>query len=84
MFLSAKASFENDLISFILYEEEHHLIAIVAARGCGPKVHNSSGLDPITFSYYSLTISAVAYWQRKTLGIMPSQTYLAPLPQYGY
>jgi catechol-2,3-dioxygenase len=70
-FLGAKASFENDFISFICYDDEHHRIAIVAARGCGPKVPNSSGLHHIAFSYDSLTTLAVAYRQRKKLGIMP-------------
>ncbi|KUL87817.1 hypothetical protein ZTR_03154 [Talaromyces verruculosus] len=70
-FLGAKASFENDFISFISYDEEHHRIAIVAARGCGPNVPNSSGLHHIAFSYDSLTTLAVAYRQRKRLGIMP-------------
>jgi catechol-2,3-dioxygenase len=43
-FTGGYATYENDFLSFITYDEEHHRIAIVAVPGTGPKIPTSSGL----------------------------------------
>jgi catechol-2,3-dioxygenase len=65
MFLSAKASFENDFLSFLTYDEEHHRIALLQAPGAGPKQHESCGLEHIAFTYHKLEDLALSYRQRK-------------------
>ena len=43
-FLGAEATYENDFLSFLTYDEEHHRIAVVAIPDTGPKIPSSSGL----------------------------------------
>lgn len=43
-FLGGHASYENDFLSFITYDEEHHRVAIGAAPGTGQKDSKSAGL----------------------------------------
>lgn len=70
-FLGAHASFENDFISFLTYDEEHHRIAILQAPGTGPKQQETCGLEHIAFTYSNLEGLALSYRQRKANGILP-------------
>ncbi|KAF8861993.1 Glyoxalase/Bleomycin resistance protein/Dihydroxybiphenyl dioxygenase [Acephala macrosclerotiorum] len=70
-FLSANISHENDYISFLRYDDEHHRIAIVAMPDVGPRDPKASGLFHIAFTFNSLTDLALAYLQRKAHGIEP-------------
>jgi len=70
-FLSAHASFENNFISFLTYDFEHHRIAIVAVPEAVPKAPNATGLRHIAFGFNSLNDLAMAYLQRKAHGILP-------------
>lgn len=70
-FLGAHPSFENDFISFLTYDEEHHRIAILQAPGTGPKQQESCGLEHIAFTYSNLEDLALSYRQRKANGILP-------------
>lgn len=71
IFLSAHASHENDTLSFLTYDEEHHRIAIVAVPDTIPKPSNSTGLRHIAFTFDNLDDLAIAYRQRKAHGIVP-------------
>ncbi|KAF2812011.1 Glyoxalase/Bleomycin resistance protein/Dihydroxybiphenyl dioxygenase [Mytilinidion resinicola] len=71
-FLGASAAYENDFLSFLTYDEEHHRIALLAVPGTGPKVPTSSGLEHIAFAYEKLEDLALAYRQRKAKGILPA------------
>lgn len=44
-FLGAESSHENEFISFLTYDDEHHRIAIVAIPDIGPKDAKTSGLE---------------------------------------
>lgn len=44
-FLGGHASHENDFLSFITYDDEHHRVAIAAVPNLGPKEQKSSGLE---------------------------------------
>ncbi|KAL6243220.1 hypothetical protein RBB50_009771 [Rhinocladiella similis] len=70
-FLGAHASFENDFISFLTYDEEHHRIAILQDPGTGPKQPQSCGLEHIAFTYNKLEDLALSYRQRKSNGFLP-------------
>ncbi|KAF2491271.1 Glyoxalase/Bleomycin resistance protein/Dihydroxybiphenyl dioxygenase [Lophium mytilinum] len=70
-FLGASAAYENDFLSFLTYDEEHHRIALLCVPGTGPKVPTSSGLEHIAFAYEKLEDLALAYRQRKAKGILP-------------
>lgn len=72
-FLGATASYENDMLSFLRYDHEHHRIAILGIPGTGSKVPESAGLDHVAFTYNTLDDLALSYTQRKNLGILPVQ-----------
>lgn len=71
-FLGGQASYENEFLSFITYDEEHHRIAIGMIPGTGPKNQRTCGLEHIAFTFPSLNELLLAYRQRKALGIVPS------------
>ena len=70
-FLGAHAAFENDFVSFLTYDEEHHRIAIMGIPQTDPKASSSCGLDHLSFSFASLQDLALAYRQRKAVGMTP-------------
>ena len=71
MFLGAKPSFENEFVSFLSYDEEHHRIAIIGVKDLGAKQTETCGIDHFAFAYDSLQDLSRAYQERKTLGILP-------------
>lgn len=70
-FLGGHASYENEMLSFITYDHEHHRIAIANVPSSAPKNRNSAGLEHIAFGYDKLEDLLVAYKQRKALGMDP-------------
>jgi catechol-2,3-dioxygenase len=71
-FLGAHVSYENEWISFLRYDEEHHRVAILAIPGTLEKDKNAAGLEHIAFAFDTLEDLSLAYCQRKDLGILPS------------
>lgn len=71
VFLGAEATYENEYLSFITYDDEHHRIAIATVPGTSPKIKTSSGLEHIAFTFNTLADLALAYRQRKAKGILP-------------
>ncbi|KAH8588302.1 putative ring-cleavage extradiol dioxygenase [Bisporella sp. PMI_857] len=70
-FLGGSASFENNFLSFITYDDEHHRIAIASIPGLKDKDTETAGLEHTAFSYNTLEELTQAYSQRKDLGILP-------------
>ncbi|EXJ79928.1 hypothetical protein A1O3_08213 [Capronia epimyces CBS 606.96] len=70
-FLGAEASYENDFLSFLTYDDEHHRIAIGIFPGVKDRLPESAGLAHIAFSFDTLHDLALAYRQRKAHGILP-------------
>ncbi|KAL1615259.1 hypothetical protein SLS56_011883 [Neofusicoccum ribis] len=70
--LSAEAAYESSKIAFLSFDHEHHRIAIAALPDTGDKVRSSAGLEHVAFTYNSLDELALAYRQRKNLGIEPT------------
>ncbi|KAE8448463.1 hypothetical protein EG329_009528 [Mollisiaceae sp. DMI_Dod_QoI] len=70
-FLSATASYENEFLSFLRYDEEHHRIAIVTMPNIEPRAPKASGLAHVAFTFNNLNELALAYLQRKANGITP-------------
>jgi len=71
-FLGGEASYENDFLSFITYDEEHHRLAIGMVPGTGLKNQRTCGLEHIAFTHSTLPELLLAYRQRKARGIEPS------------
>jgi catechol-2,3-dioxygenase len=72
-FFNAHASHENDFLSFLTYDEEHHRVAIVAPPGTVPRLDNGTGLRHMAFTFDNLDDLALAYLQRKANGILPAR-----------
>ncbi|KAH7351462.1 putative ring-cleavage extradiol dioxygenase [Pyrenochaeta sp. MPI-SDFR-AT-0127] len=70
-FLGAEASYENEALCFLRYDDEHHRIAIGNIPGTKPKDPTSSGLEHIAFAYNTLADLVLVYQQRKAIGIQP-------------
>ncbi|KIW90826.1 uncharacterized protein Z519_08609 [Cladophialophora bantiana CBS 173.52] len=70
-FLGAEAMYENEVLAFLTYDDEHHRIALIQVPGTKDKDRQSCGLEHIAFAYESLTDLLLAYRQRKVRSINP-------------
>ncbi|KAL6717800.1 hypothetical protein ACLMJK_003885 [Lecanora helva] len=70
-FLNATASYENDFLSFLTYDSEHHRVAIISIPDTTPHHPTSSGLLHFAFTFENLTDLMLGYLQRKAAGIEP-------------
>lgn len=70
-FFGGWASYENDKLAFLTYDDEHHRIAIANVPGTSPKDRTTAGLEHIAFTYDNLDDLLLAYRQRKSIGMMP-------------
>lgn len=52
--LEARIAYENDMLSFISYDDEHHRVAFVATAGAVQPTEGHSGLHHAAFTYASL------------------------------
>ena len=69
--LRATPAYENDFISFLSYDEEHHRIAIIKTPNLKPNEDSIAGMHHFSFGYESLGHLADAYIRRKEMGITP-------------
>ncbi|KAK7717657.1 hypothetical protein SLS64_003152 [Diaporthe eres] len=70
-FLGAHATYENESLSFLTYDDEHHRVAILHVPSAKPKDPTSAGMAHMAFSFNSLKDLLLAYRQRKARGIVP-------------
>jgi catechol-2,3-dioxygenase len=70
-FLGAEVIYEDEMLAFLSYDDEHHRIAIVAVPGTQAKHATSCGLEHIAFTFSSLSDLLLAYRQRKQKDILP-------------
>lgn len=70
-FLGARIAYENPMLTFLAYDDEHHRIALVGVPNTASKAKDSAGLEHIAFTFDSLTDLLLAYRQRKEHGILP-------------
>lgn len=71
IFLGAQVIYEDEILAFLSYDDEHHRIAIVAVPGTQAKHATSCGLEHIAFTFDSLSDLLLAYRQRKQKDILP-------------
>lgn len=70
--LGLRPALENDVISFMTYDDEHHRVAVVAIPGLQPKPKNSVGVAHVAYSYPSLRDLLAAYRERREGGVSPA------------
>lgn len=70
-FLGAHATYENEHLAFLTYDEEHHRIAILHYPSAKPRDPTSAGMAHMAFTFNTLKDLTLAYTQRKARGILP-------------
>ncbi|KAI1334515.1 Glyoxalase/Bleomycin resistance protein/Dihydroxybiphenyl dioxygenase [Xylariaceae sp. FL0016] len=70
-FLGAHASYENENISFLTYDHEHHRIAIVAIPHLAEKDHRRVGMNHMAFTFDTLEDLVAGYQARKARDMHP-------------
>jgi catechol 2,3-dioxygenase-like lactoylglutathione lyase family enzyme len=69
--LGATATFENDLLAFLTYDEEHHRVAILNVPGLAPQAQGMAGVHHNAFTYATLSDLLSTYERLRDLGIKP-------------
>ena len=74
VFLEGEARHENEFISFISYDDEHHRIAIVNFPTLEERAANACGTEHFAFTYASLEDLFGQYERMKARGVSPYWT----------
>ena len=72
--LEGWVGYENDMVCFVTYDDEHHRIGLLTMPGLQSPPANSYGLEHIAFTYASLGALLANYRRLKKLGIEPYWT----------
>ena len=67
----ARTSFENPVIAFLTYDDEHHRMAFLNTAHLPAPDRMYTGVDHIAFTYRSLADLLLTYERLKKLGIVP-------------
>jgi catechol 2,3-dioxygenase-like lactoylglutathione lyase family enzyme len=70
--LLADIVFENEMLAFMTYDDEHHRLAIAAFPGITDRAPHSAGLDHLAYTYASLGDLVATYERLKAAGITPA------------
>jgi catechol-2,3-dioxygenase len=73
-FLGAQARHENEFITFLSYDEEHHRMAIVNFPGLEDRSKTSNGVEHFAFTYESLDSLFDQFEHMKGKGQLPYWT----------
>lgn len=69
--LGAEAAFENEILSFLSYDEEHHRVAVLNMPNLADQTEGVAGVHHNAFTYGSLTDLLNTYERLRDLGIKP-------------
>ncbi len=72
--LGAKVMYENNVLAFMTYDDEHHRIAIAAFPGIVERPPHSDGLDHLAYTYATIGDLVATYERLKAAGITPVVT----------
>jgi len=70
--LQAEVVFENQMLAFMTYDDEHHRLAIAAFPGIEDRAPRAAGLDHLAYTYSSLGDLVATYERLKAAGITPA------------
>lgn len=68
---NAKAAFENELLTFLSYDDEHHRVAIIAMPGLAEQTDGTVGVHHTAFTYASLGDLLGNYERLRDIGVRP-------------
>ena len=69
--LQADIIFENQMLAFMTYDDEHHRLAIAGFPGIVDRAPHSAGLDHLAYTYANLGDLIATYERLKAAGITP-------------
>jgi catechol 2,3-dioxygenase-like lactoylglutathione lyase family enzyme len=69
--LDGHVAYENDMVCFLSYDDEHHRIGLVGVPGLVERPLNSWGLDHLAFTYPTLGSLLAHYTYLKGKGLTP-------------
>ncbi len=69
--LEARVVFENPMIAFETYDDEHHRIAFIDVKATEQPAANARGVEHVAFTYASLGDLLDTYARLKAVGITP-------------
>ncbi len=69
--LGARVQYENDMLCFLTYDDEHHRIALAQIPGLEPAAGDTAGLDHTAYTYRTLEELLDTYERLKALDITP-------------
>lgn len=69
--LNAEAAFENDIIAFLSYDEEHHRVAFVNIPGLADQPDGIKGVHHVAYTYNNLHELLGNYVRLREMGIKP-------------
>ena len=72
--LHAWPAFENDLLAFITYDDEHHRLAFVNTPDAPDPAPGTAGIDHFAYTYETLGDLVLTYERLKGEGIVPVWT----------
>jgi catechol-2,3-dioxygenase len=72
--LQAHVSYENEMVCFLTYDDEHHRIGLVQIPGLQAHAPAGPGLEHLAFTYPDLGTLLANYRRLKNLGIEPFWT----------
>ena len=69
--LQAETRHQNDFLSFLTYDDEHHRLAIVSMPTLADNDRTHAGLEHVAFTYADLDALLATYVRLKRAGITP-------------
>jgi catechol 2,3-dioxygenase-like lactoylglutathione lyase family enzyme len=72
--LQGRIGFENDMVCFVTYDDEHHRVGLLTIPGLVAPPPNAYGLEHLAFTYGSLGTLLANYRRLKRLGVEPYWT----------
>lgn len=69
--LGAEPAFQNEILSFLSYDEEHHRVAVLNMPDLKPQPDGVAGVHHVAFTYDSLSDLMATYKRLRDLGIKP-------------
>ena len=72
--LQGRVGYENDMVCFVTYDDEHHRVGLLAMPGLVAPPPNAYGLEHLAFTYGSLGTLLANYRRLKRHGVEPYWT----------
>jgi catechol 2,3-dioxygenase-like lactoylglutathione lyase family enzyme len=70
-FLDGYVGYENDMVCFVTYDEEHHRVGLIGMPQLAPQSANAAGLDHFAFTFASLGALLANHRRLQRLGVEP-------------